>query len=265
MIQPYFEAEGVTLYHADAFELLHDLSGVGAVITDPPYSSGGAFRGDRAQSTVTKYVNSDTAAYRPEFAGDTRDQHAFLAWCALWLNAARLASVPGAVLASFIDWRQVPVLTDAVQAGGWLWRGLGTWYKPGIRMQRGRFSSSAEYIVYATNGATIDHDGAPQNVFTCPPEPDKEHIAQKPERVLSWVLELVPPGSLVLDPFMGSGTTLIAARARGHVGIGIDCDERSCEVAARRLSQLALPAMPERPVFRGGPPYTPHGGFDFTK
>jgi hypothetical protein len=120
-VTPYYEdsASGITIYHGDCFDLLHDMNGIGAVVTDPPYSSGGAFRGDRALLTTAKYVSSDTVAYRPEFAGDTRDQRSFLAWSSLWLNAARNASIPGAVLLSFIDWRQLPILTDAVQAGGW--------------------------------------------------------------------------------------------------------------------------------------------------
>lgn len=240
MIQPYYSDDFVTIYHGDSLVLLGELSGIGAVVTDPPYSSGGAFRGDRMASTVTKYVNSDTAAYRPEFAGDNRDQRSFAAWCTLWLNAARSAAVPGAVLASFIDWRQLPTLTDAVQGGGWIWRGLATWWKPGIRMQRARFSSSAEYVVYATNGEVIDHNGAPQNVFRCAPAPDKQHVAEKPLQVMHWILGSVPPNALVLDPFMGSGTTLHAARDLGFRSIGIDSDERYCEMAARRLDQGAL-------------------------
>jgi site-specific DNA-methyltransferase (adenine-specific) len=238
---PYYEDGSVTIYHGDCFDVLHDLSGVGAVVTDPPYSSGGAFRGDRAMQTTTKYVKSDTVAYRPEFAGDNRDQRSFLVWCSMWMNAARRASVDGAVLASFIDWRQLPTLTDAVQAGGWTWRGLGTWWKPGIRMQKGRFSASAEYVVYATNGPADDGAGSPQNVFSCPPDQDREHIAQKPAAVMGWVMNLVPPRALVLDPFMGTGSTLFAAKLRNHRAIGIDCDERYCEIAARRLSQEVLP------------------------
>lgn len=241
MTAPYYDDGQVAIYHGDSFDILHDLEGVDAVVTDPPYSSGGAFRGDRAQQTSVKYVNSDTQKYMPEFAGDNRDQHAFLAWCSLWLNAARHASRPGAVLCSFIDWRQIPVLTDAVQCGGWTWRNLATWWKPGIRMQRSQFSSSAEYVVYATNGPTTDDfDGAPQNVFRCPVVSDKQHIAEKPVDVLHWVLQVVPPSSLVLDPFMGSGTTLQAARDLGHKAIGVEVDERYCEIAAKRLDQGVL-------------------------
>ena len=239
-MKPYYEHAGITIYHGDCFDVLHELSGVGAVVTDPPYSSGGAFRGDRAQQTTTKYVNSDTAAYRPEFAGDNRDQRGFLAWSAMWLNAARKASEPGAALASFIDWRQLPILTDAVQCGGWTWRNLGTWWKPGCRMQKGRFSSSAEYVIYATNGPARDGIGSPQNVFSCKIDSERDHIAQKPEQVMRWVLQLVPANALVLDPFMGSGTTIQAAKRAGLSAIGIEVDERYCEVAAKRLSQEVL-------------------------
>lgn len=238
--EPYYDAAGVTIYHGDCFDILHRLSGIGAVVTDPPYSSGGAFRGDRAQLTTTKYVNSDTAAYRPEFAGDTRDQRSFLAWSSLWLNACRQASEPGAVLASFIDWRQLPVLTDAVQAGGWTWRNLATWWKPGVRMQKGRFSASAEYVVYATNGPVIDGAGSPQNVHSCKVDSDRDHIAQKPEQVMRWVMQVVPPKVTVLDPFMGSGSTLRAAKDHGCKAIGIEVDERYCEIAASRLQQDVL-------------------------
>lgn len=240
MTEPYYEDSAITIYHGDCFDLLHDLSGIGAVVTDPPYSSGGAFRGDRAMATTTKYVNSDTAAYRPEFAGDNRDQRSFLVWCSMWLNAARHASVDGAVLASFIDWRQLPVLTDAVQAGGWTWRNLATWWKPGTRMQKGRFSASAEYVVYASNGPVTEGQGSPQNVFSCKIDGDRDHIAQKPAEVMRWVMQVVPPGAIVLDPFMGSGSTLRAAKDCGHKAIGIEVDERYCEIAATRMGQEVL-------------------------
>lgn len=239
-MKPYYQDSRVTIYHGDMFDVLPTLSGIGAVITDPPYSSGGAFRGDRAQQTSTKYVQTTTEAYRPEFAGDNRDQRSFLVWCSLWLNAARRASLSGAPLCAFIDWRQLPTMTDAVQAGGWVWRNLATWHKPGIRMVRGRFSASAEYVVYATNGPAAEGERSPQNVFAHRVDVDREHIAQKPVPVMHWVLGVVPSSSLILDPFMGSGSTLEAAKSLGHRAIGIEVDERYCEIAARRMSQESL-------------------------
>lgn len=242
-MKPYYDEDGITIYHGDCFDILHDLSGIGAVVTDPPYSSGGAFRGDRALQTSVKYVNSDTTSYRPDFAGDNRDQRSFLAWSAMWLNAARHASDPGAVLCSFIDWRQLPILTDAIQAGGWVWRNLATWHKPGSRMQKGRFSASAEYVIYATNGPTTGGQGSPQNVFAHATitGDDKVHIAEKPREVMRWILQVVPPGAVVLDPFMGSGSTLQAAKDLGHKAIGIEVDERYCEIAVHRMAQGVLP------------------------
>ena len=85
---PYYSHGGITIYHADAFDVLPTLSGIGAVITDPPYSSGGAFRGDRMRQTSVKYVQVGVAAYRPEFAGDNRDQRSFLA-CARFGSTLR--------------------------------------------------------------------------------------------------------------------------------------------------------------------------------
>lgn len=239
---PYYQDDSVTIYHGDCFEVLHGLSGIGAVVTDPPYCSGGAFRSDRTMGTVTKYVQTGTDAYRPEFGGDNRDQRSFLAWCSLWMSAARAAPVPGAPIASFIDWRQLPVMTDAVQAGGWTWRGVAVWVKNVGRPTPGRFSNQAEYVVWGSNGPMPHREEYPPGVFNSPiaSSGDKKHIAQKPEAVMNWVLRIVPDGSLVCDPFMGSGSTLRAAVDRGCRAIGIEADEQYCEIAAKRMADRRL-------------------------
>lgn len=242
MTEPYYSDDHVTIYHGDMFDVLPSLDGVGAVITDPPYSSGGAFRGDRAQSTSTKYVQSGTLAYRPDFGGDNRDQRSYLAWCSLWMNAARLASTPGSPIACFTDWRQLPVTTDAIQAGGWTWRGVAVWSKKYGRPNPAGFSSAAEFVVWGTNGPASEQDDYPAGVFECqtPPSAERTHIAQKPEQVMRWVTRLARPGTTVLDPFMGSGTTLRAAKDIGCKAIGIEVDERYCEIAAKRCAQEVL-------------------------
>lgn len=242
MIELPTEAEPVKVVCGDSLNVLPLLPAgyFSATVTDPPYSSGGAFRGDRTASTVTKYVQSGQQTARTEFGGDTRDQRGFFAWSALWLSACRAATAPGGALCCFIDWRQLPVLTDAVQAGGWTWRNLATWWKPGVRMQRGRFSGSAEYVVYGTNGAN-DSDGecSPQNVLACQPVggDGKTHIAEKPLDVMRWVLSVTPPGAIVLDPFGGSGTTAIACLHTGRRCLVIEQDPNYCDIIRRRVAE----------------------------
>lgn len=239
-MRPYYSDDAVTIYHADCLDILPQVVGCGAVVSDPPYSSGGMFRGDRVAKTLAKYVNSDTMDKPPEFSGDNRDQRSFLAWCALWMTASRNACGVGSPIAVFSDWRQLPTTTDAIQCGGWVWRGIATWHKPGIRMQRGAFSGSSEFVVWGTNGPKIDHDGYAQNVIACAPVDDKEHIAEKPGEVMNWILKTVPIDAVVLDPFAGSGTTLRSAKDLGRKAIGIEIEERYCEIAARRCAQETL-------------------------
>ena len=105
-----------TLYCGDCLEVLTLLPQVDAVITDPPYSSGGMVRGDRMMSTRDKYQSSDVDVEHPEFTGDNRDQRGFHAWAALWLMHAASITKPGGMAILFTDWRQLPTMTDALQS-----------------------------------------------------------------------------------------------------------------------------------------------------
>jgi DNA modification methylase len=225
------------LHCADCMDILPTLSSVDAFVLDPPYSSGGQFRGDRSQTTTTKYVQTDSVeTHRGDFAGDNRDQRAFLAWSSMCFGKMLQCGKPGAILCTFTDWRQLPTMSDAVQAGGWVWRNIVTWWKPGIRMQRGRFSSSAEYLIYASNGVPAEGVDSPQNVLSYPPVSgkDKTHIAEKPVALLVDLLGVAPFKAIVVDPFAGSGTTIIAAETTGRTCIAIELSPTYCDVAVRR-------------------------------
>lgn len=240
-MKPFYQDDLATLYHGDALEIIPELNqDIGAVVTDPPYSSGGQFRGDRMASTSAKYQNSGSATVYPEFTGDNRDQRAYLIWSMFWISAAKTRCLAGAPFCVFTDWRQLPTTTDAVQCAGLVWRNIAMWWKPGVRMQKGRFSSSAEFVVYATNGPATGGMGNPQNVTSCGIEPNKTHIAEKPLAVMDWILGVVPEGATILDPFAGSGTTLVSAKKNGCRSIGIEFDKKSCEAAATRLKQNVL-------------------------
>lgn len=228
--------------HGDALALLRELEAgsVDAVITDPPYSSGGMFRADRAAVDVqTKYVQTDSASGKalPLFGGDSRDQRGWLIWCTLWLTAALAATRQGGIGGMFCDWRQLPTATDALQAGGWVWRGIVAWHKPGARPIQGRFTNNCEYFVWGTNGPR-ELLGSPLPGFiTCnsPRGLEREHITEKPLSLMRALVRVSPPQGLVVDPFCGSGTTGAACVAEGRRFIGFDIDARYVAMANRRI------------------------------
>ena len=259
MITPYASGRGWTLYHAPCEVVLPCLEpgSVDALVTDPPYSSGGFTRGDRNADPRTKYATSSSAiaSRTPTFSGDNRDQRSFLLWSMFWLEAARAACREGASIAVFSDWRQLPTTTDALQIGGWVWRGIGQWEKVNARPQMGRPRQSAEYLVWGSNGPMpIEGAGSPLPGYVVAlsvPERDRLHLTQKPDEVMRWAVGICPPGGLVLDPFAGSGSTGVAALATGRRFVGVERDPAYAEIAARRLraaeatgEQLTISATP---------------------
>lgn len=211
---------------------------IAGLVTDPPYSSGGAFRGDRARDTAAKYSRAGVPL--PSFAGDSRDQRAYLTWCSLWLAEALRASEDGVVVAVFADWRMLPTVTDAIQCGGWTWRGVAPWHKPGARPQMGRFASECEYVVWGSKGAmpTERGVGCLPGFFEgrSPAAGEREHQTQKPLGVMREVVRLVRPGGVVLDPFAGSGTTGVACALEGRAFLGVELSEHYAAVARRRIA-----------------------------
>ena len=228
-----------TLILGDALAVLPTLNPVGFVCTDPPYSSGGAFRGDRTGTTNAKYVRTERRGLASDFTGDNRDQRGYAHWSALWFSLARDLVAPGGLCCAFTDWRQLPTTTDAFQAGGWVWRGLVVWDKTeAARPQKGRFRAQAEYVVWGSNGPMADDGPCAPGVFRDIPQmADRLHIAQKPLGVMHGLLALAPTGMPVLDPFMGSATTGCAAVTAGLPFIGIEADPDIFEIACRRIEE----------------------------
>jgi len=227
---------------------------VDVVLTDPPYCSGGMFRGDRSQRAAVKYSQ---AADPMDFPGDSRDQRSFVAWAALWLAECWRIAKPGSYAAVFADWRQVPALTDAFQAGGWVWRGLFVWDKTrAVRPAAGRFKQQAEFVVWGSRGPMEQKmDGTaptPDGVFTCATvaHAERVHLTEKPVTLLSHLLEIAPAGAVVLDPFCGSGSTGAAALRRGLRFVGVELDPG---IAARARDRLRVEAagVPARGQERG--------------
>lgn len=258
--RPPLNSEPWTVIHGEALAALLDLPGAcaAAVITDPPYSSGGFTRGDRMAATSNKYVMT-ALTQRPEFAGDNRDQRGYLVWCTLWLDQALRVTMPGGSLLMFTDWRQLPTTIDAVQAGGWVWRGIVPWDKgDGTRPRAGGFCSQAEFVVWATAGHVradvreclpgwlhvLDDDLAPGWLHAPVKQSDKHHITGKPTALMRHLAHITLPGELIVDPFAGSGTTGVGALLEGRRFLGVEKSGDYVAIARRRLAEVeAAPAL----------------------
>lgn len=245
---PYWADDSTAIYCGESLDLLRRVptASVDAVITDPPYSSGGLMRADRNLKTSEKYVLTGTQVDRPEFYGDNRDQRSFMMWCSLWMAECLRIVRPGGYLMAFSDWRQLPCVTDAVQCGGWVWRGVVPWDKEGGRPVLGWFRSQCEYIVVAASGAMgQEQDRA---VKVCAPglyrhrvnQSEKHHITGKPVKLMEFLMSVVPKGGTVLDPFSGSFTTSLAAKNVGIKSIGFEKSPALCRIGVDRLSQQML-------------------------
>jgi site-specific DNA-methyltransferase (adenine-specific) len=223
---PDYSTDRVALFHAESLGVMRSLApnSVDTVLTDPPYSTGGMFRGDRMQSTVSKYVQSGEQHRFEDFSGDSRDQRSFTYWSTLWMTEALRATRPGGMLLVFTDWRQLPATSDAIQAAGWLWRGLVPWDKTeAVRPQLGRFRNQCEYVLWASKGAlTVEGPVAPGMIRCRTLIGEKLHIAEKPVSIMFDLLALAR--GPVLDPFAGSGSVLPAALQRGLPYIGCEQD-----------------------------------------
>ncbi|MEU3091339.1 DNA-methyltransferase [Streptomyces massasporeus] len=145
-----------SLYQGDALSVLAGLPDgcVDSVITDPPYNSGGRTAKERTtRSAKQKYTSADAKNDLADFTGENMDQRSYGFWLTQIMTEAHRLTRTGGTALLFTDWRQLPTTTDAIQAAGWLWRGVLAWHKPQARPQKGRFTQNCEFIVWASKGA----------------------------------------------------------------------------------------------------------------
>lgn len=227
------------LHRTDALQFMRGLPArsIDMLFTDPPYSSGGLHASERARSTTQKYINTKTNAVYTDFGSDNMDQRSWTFWCHAWLSEAYRALKPSGLAVCFIDWRQLPALTDVVQAAGFIHRGIAVWDKTTrrARPRRGGFKQQAEFMVWASKEAMHPKDVYLPGVFSCALDLPKKHLTEKPLDLAREVMRLVPEGGIVCDPFAGSGTFLVAAKEAGLGWVGCEVNDVYYDVAKGRL------------------------------
>lgn len=232
---PYYERSGVTIYLGDCREILPHIA-ADVLITDPPYGvnlgkHGGANDGRRDHVLVKAGYDS---------YDDTPEN--FDAVVVPAIQQALAITARGLVFcAGHMAWRLPPA---AAIGGVFLPAACG-------RTAWG-YNSFAHCLLY---GAAPDlHKGAkPIGITSTAAANGMGHPCAKPVEWMRWAVALASrPTETILDPFMGSGSTLRAAKDLGRLAIGIEIEERYCEIAAKRLAQDILPLAPAAAVLGAG-------------
>ena len=223
MVTPYYEDAhaGIVIYHGDCREVLPTLAdkSVDLVLTDPPYGWNVDY-GEQTDDTLDNW----RALMRwsvPEFR-----------------RVARCSILPSCQINQLV-WIYATCPPD------WLL----CWYKgsPGTASFVG-FNDWEPHLVYGKPVRPM-HD-----YFHATPEAfDNGHPCPKPVRWARWLIgSASSEGDTILDPFSGSGTTLLAAKQLGRRAIGIEIEEKYCALTVKRLRQEQLPLDPPRPVPENG-------------
>jgi DNA modification methylase len=207
-LKPYYQNGAIEIYHGDCRDVIRELDVVPSVVTDPPYgidykplrgSNGSKMWGDEV-------VTGDGEEFDPGFLLDRVRFPQLILWGA----------------------NHYSHLLPATR--GWL-----VWDKTADGVREGfiysHFEMAWSNAVTRAQKFSLNWQGAARN------GEEFWHPTQKPIPVMEWCIGFTPDGRTILDPFMGSGTTLVAAKNLGRRAIGIEIEERYCEIAAKRLSQ----------------------------
>lgn len=206
-MKPYYSENGITIYNGDCRDILPTIHKVDLVLTDPPYGIG---------------ESNERALSRGKLA-NPRDYGTF-------------------------DWDKKPIPQDLFNSvkccASWACIWGGNYYQ---------IDPSSCWLVWDKRNGTNDFADC-ELAWTNWPKAvrmkshlwngmlrkDSEtrfHPTQKPVDIMKWAIDLAPTSQSIIDPFMGSGTTLRAAKDLGRKAIGIEIEEKYCEIAAKRLSQ----------------------------
>ncbi len=238
---PFYDKDGITIYHDDCLWILQWLrdaeTAVDAIVTDVPYASGA--RTEAAKASSGAMLRGQRWAQKP-IANDQMTTTGFVWFIREIASAAYPMLVDGGSFFTFIDWRQWPNLVGAVESVNLRVNQMVVWDKESYGLGNG-FRSQHELGLHASKGTPRVYDNGFGNVLRCKRDSNSMHPSPKPERLMMDILRVVSPmDGVIVDPCMGCGPVLRACMETGRKCIGIEIEERYCEIAAERLRQGVL-------------------------
>ncbi len=213
-MKPYYEDSAAIIWHGDWREILPTLEKVDAMITDPPYDLQMGVGGIGAQRQYISDIRGFT-----DGGFDTGILSGFENWTV------------------FCGVRQLREMLELASVRRWM---LISWNKPNpTPLSNGNYLPDTEYIIHSFPSSGLCGEYRDRSRFIVyPAQQGNLHPNEKPLPVMLKCVKCASnEGQTILDPFMGSGTTLRAAKDLGRKAIGIEIEERYCEIAAKRMAQ----------------------------
>lgn len=220
-MKPYYDHAGISIYHGDCLDVLPNLPNCELVLTDPPFG---------------RVTRADSGLRNLDRGNADMEVHSLLEVLPL------LAGKGKGSFYIFCPREYVSMISNFFNEDNFSVR-LCIWEKTNPSPMNGQhlWLSSIECCVFAKKQGAAFNYFCESSVWRGPTEPSDEHPTEKPE----WLMKKLIGASsnvndLVLDAYMGSGTSLRAAKDMGRRAIGVEIQERYCEIAARRLQQEVL-------------------------
>ena len=220
-MKPYYEQDGITIYHGDNLDILPELTHHDAVITDPPWK-------------IDLRSTSGTSLW-----GDLANAGRLLS---MVLSECQRLTVDNGSVWMFHAWKFSPALLRASDLVGWPIESMLVWDRcwPNVGTMKGLRATYETIALWChANFAIANRSLTDIWQYKWTPSDREYHPAEKPYGLIRQIIDITQAES-VIDPFMGSGSTLLAAKYAGLRGTGIEIDEKYCEIAANRLQQHVM-------------------------
>lgn len=235
MNTPYYQEEGITIYHGDCRDILPHLEPVDLVLTDPPYNfeaCGGGFYGVKWHGLTSE---------PREYLNDLKKLS-----CDKFDPVETLNSLRDAFQTAyfFCNKTLIAKYLNHAESTGLLYDLLVMHKTNPIPAKNNHFLHDLEYIASMRKPGSYflcDDYRLMSKVYTTIAGSGKTHPAEKPVGICNKLIRVsCPPAGTILDPFMGSGTTLVAAKQLGRKCIGVEIEKKYCDIAIERLRQGIL-------------------------
>lgn len=213
------------------------------ILTDPPYSSGGFQESGKSGGSIgTKRKGANGKEYTPKIQNDALSSRGYCAliksvlgeWSPLWCYV-------------FTDWRMWVQLFDVMESSGFGVRSMIVWDKGTPGMGRG-WRSQHELVMFGTHAkAEFDNRKASGNVLQSNRSGNKNHPTEKPVDIIEKILIVSDFCHIIADPFLGSGTTMVACQNLNRKCLGIEISPEYCAVILQRMTD-AFPGIEIRRI-----------------